>query len=270
MKIILKITMLTTIFSVVFYFIDLHISRTTSPFLEEPWHTHENSTEIINADYDDYDYKSSQKSIIYYTWKNYRETLDSKYKNVVEGITKWKNLQDKFNTLSVQLDKNVSKVRGKMKNKTVRIYAWHKLNISEFTSVFIHELSHYLDIYYLTPDFKGDKSDKFYEISWKSEKVLKAWQKTDNFVSGYSMTNRYEDFAESFTFYVLHNKEFYKRAQKNDYLMKKYLFFEKVLFENAFFKHTSFSTNQKYSWYFWDTTKLDINAKKFLNYIKNE
>lgn len=272
MKIVSKIAVLTTLFSIAFYYLDLHISENDLHIDHSHEHelTQKDSTKLVEIDYSKYEFKSAKKSEIYYAGKNYRETLDEKYKNIVEVITKWKNLQDKFKTLIVRLEKKAWTARWKMKNKTVRIYAWHTLWISEFTSVFIHELGHYIDIYYLTPSLKDDPSNDFYKISWKWEKVLKAWEKTDNFVSWYAMTNRYEDFAESFTFFVLHNKEFYKKAWENQTLRKKYDFFEEVLFKSSFFKFTSFSSNNQYSSYFRDTTKQNIDTKKFLNYIKND
>ena len=35
-----------------------------------------------------------------------------------------------------------------------------------------------------------------------------------DFVSWYAMTNKYEDFAESFTYYILHNKDFLNKTKK--------------------------------------------------------
>jgi hypothetical protein len=46
------------------------------------------------------------------------------------------------------------------------------------------------------------------------------------------MTNKYEDFAESFTYYVLHNNDFYSKAKKSDILMNKYNFFKNNIFKN--------------------------------------
>jgi hypothetical protein len=55
------------------------------------------------------------------------------------------------------------------------------------------------------------------------------------------MTNKYEDFAESFVYYVLHNADFQKKSQESDILKRKYDFFkEKIFIQNAFFQ-TDFS-----------------------------
>jgi len=45
------------------------------------------------------------------------------------------------------------------------------------------------------------------------------------------MTNKYEDFAESFTYYILHNKDFQEKAQKSKLLQKKYDYFNIFLFK---------------------------------------
>ena len=52
----------------------------------------------------------------------------------------------------------------------------------------------------------------------------------EDFVSGYALTNDYEDFAESLTMFVLFNEEFAQRAQKNEALKKKYLFLQDFVF----------------------------------------
>jgi hypothetical protein len=49
------------------------------------------------------------------------------------------------------------------------------------------------------------------------------------------MTNRYEDFAESFTYYILHNKDFLKKTKKSIILKEKYNFFKNYLFTNEEF-----------------------------------
>jgi hypothetical protein len=49
------------------------------------------------------------------------------------------------------------------------------------------------------------------------------------------MTNKYEDFAETFTYFVLHNDDFLEKTKQSDILKAKYNFFIKYLFrENEF------------------------------------
>jgi hypothetical protein len=39
------------------------------------------------------------------------------------------------------------------------------------------------------------------------------------------MTNKYEDFAESFAYYILHNNDFLEKTKKSNILLEKYDFF---------------------------------------------
>jgi len=84
-------------------------------------------------------------------------------------------------------------------------------------------------------------SNDFYSISWDSTNIMKSGMKTEDFVSGYALTNKYEDFAESYTFYILHNQEFFERAQENDILRRKYDFFRKISFPLDTFYRTDFT-----------------------------
>jgi hypothetical protein len=92
-------------------------------------------------------------------------------------------------------------------------------------SVAIHEFAHYVDLYFLEKKVITDISNYYYKLSWESTRILKADQKQQDFVSGYAMTNKYEDFAESFTYYLLHNKAFKIKAEKSLILQEKYDFF---------------------------------------------
>ncbi len=176
--------------------------------------------------------------------------------------------RDKISWVETDLYEEKADVRGKMKNRAIHIFAPETMKKSEFLSVYIHELGHYIDIYVLEKDVIGDDSDNFYDISWKSVKTLKAGAKWEDFVSGYAMTNKYEDFAESFAYYVLHNKAFLKKAEKNFKLEKKYRFFSKYVFIDWQFKDTSFATSDKIKDYYWDITKIGVNYNKFLQYAK--
>jgi hypothetical protein len=90
-----------------------------------------------------------------------------------------------------------------------------------------------------------------------------------DFVSGYSMTNKYEDFAESFTYYVLHNKDFLEKSRKSNILRKKYNFFNLVLLKSEVFKNTDFSEKNIIKDYYRDITKINFSRKNFLQYLKN-
>ena len=111
---------------------------------------------------------------------------------------------------------------------------------SEQLKVFVHELGHIIDIFYLKKGIFADPSDVFYTISWESFNTKKKGQEITNFVSGYALSNKYEDFAESFAFYVFHNEDFANRAEKDTILQKKYDFFGSYVFEKNTFIGTSF------------------------------
>jgi len=123
-------------------------------------------------------------------------------------------------------------------------------------------------LYFLKKKVLKDLSEYFYEISWKETKVLKPWQEQKDFVSGYSMTNKYEDFAESFVYYVLHNWDFLKKSEKSFILKQKYNFFDKYLFRNKKFIKTDFSNWNKIKDYYRDITKIDYNLQNFLQYLE--
>ncbi len=88
-----------------------------------------------------------------------------------------------------------------------------------------------------------------------------------SFISGYAATNQYEDFAESFTFYIFHNREFADRAMKNESLRQKYLFFSNSIFTGGAFVDTDFRIG-KIPKYLWDTTKIPISVQKYLYSIQ--
>lgn len=111
---------------------------------------------------------------------------------------------------------------------------------SEQMKVFVHELGHIVDIFYLKKGFFADPSDIFYALSWESFNTKKKGQKITNFVSGYALSNKYEDFAESFSWYVFHNEDFVKRAKNDTILQKKYDFFRSSVFGTDAFVDTSF------------------------------
>lgn len=81
------------------------------------------------------------------------------------------------------------------------------------------------------------------------------------------MTNKYEDFAESYTFYVFHNESFAARAATDSILARKYAFFESKVFDKSEFVGTSFESVPLEK-YLWDTTKPPIFVAKYLQYIR--
>lgn len=156
-----------------------------------------------------------------------KETIQSSY------------FRSKVTPLNLVLDSERQEPRGQViGNKLILSTAIP--SDSEQLKVFVHELGHIIDIFYLKKGFFADPSDTFYGISWESFNTKKKGQKITDFVSGYALSNKYEDFAESFSFYVFHNEDFAKRAKKDAFLQKKYSFFGSYVFGTDAFIGTSF------------------------------
>lgn len=117
---------------------------------------------------------------------------------------------------------------------------------SEFRALFVHESGHNWDLGCLRgtseagksafsdgdePIYNDDPSLGFYGISWITSSVQKSNANPEDFVSGYASYNIFEDFAESFAYFVLQNDTFAARAQDNDALAKKYVFLRDVVFD---------------------------------------
>jgi len=159
--------------------------------------------------------------------------------------------------------------RGKMSWNSIKINVYSLDNEQEFISVMIHEIWHIIDIYYLTRENWRDLSQDFYNISWLSANEKRKGANIDDFVSWYWRSNKYEDFWESFTLFVLWNKMMKELAQENKIIEEKYNFIYN-LFENTWFNMKYFE-NQYFIWDYkdylspnnddnrvWDITKLEL------------
>ena len=148
---------------------------------------------------------------------------------------------------------------------------------SELVGVAIHELGHVVDLGHLkgtltasasnfmdgsTAVPSNDPSSEFYAISWKSAKE-KNGARAEDFVSGYAASDPFEDFAETFNYYVLHGDEFLSLTKGNGALGKKYTFMkDKVFGGEEFLKGSS---QKKYTTYRpWDTTVLAYDWNWYL------
>lgn len=189
---------------------------------------------------------------------------------LISDILRPKIFNEKINNLKVELYKDLIDSRWQMKDESVKLYWIKKMDDDELTSVFIHEFSHYIDIYFLKKEVFDDISYYFYDISWDSTKVITSWQKQEDFVSWYAMTNKYEDFAETMTYYVLHNFSFAEKSKNSIYLKAKYDFFSKYVFRKNEFKNMDFWTTTEIKNYYRDITKIKINITNFLQYLLNE
>ncbi len=119
-------------------------------------------------------------------------------------------------------------------------------NDVEFRSLFIHETGHNWDLGCFTGTlsagssafsdgdeviYNDDLSTGFYKISWVTSSIQRSTARPEDFVSGYAGHDVFEDFAESFAYFVLQNAEFAERAKTNAALEEKYLWFSDILFE---------------------------------------
>lgn len=187
-------------------------------------------------------------------------------KQMIEEVLSADTLRFGYSALSIVIDAKQTEPRGKMTGRSITLSPYVARD-SEFIKLLAHEIGHYVDIYYLIPNGGNDLSNLFYSISWQDKTVKKSGEGLSSFVSGYAATNQFEDFAESFVFYMFHNDEFADRALRNDSLRQKYLFFSEHVFIHREFVGTDFRT-QTIPSYVWDTTKIPISVKKYLNSLE--
>lgn len=114
-------------------------------------------------------------------------------------------------------------------------------NENEFSSVLIHEIGHIADL----GAFEGN-----------SKEIISNEDNENNFISGYSRTDHFEHFAETFLTYVLHG-DFLK--SKN---IDQYNFFKDEIFEG--YVYDDFSDEDKNLTTPYDATKLKFDLTGFL------
>ncbi|MDD2916400.1 MAG: hypothetical protein PHH70_00995 [Candidatus Gracilibacteria bacterium] len=193
--------------------------------------------------------------------------IDNNTLNRLKEVIHSAYFQSKVTPLHIILDSERYEPRGQVVGNKL-ILSTLITNDTEEIKVFVHELGHIVDIFYLKKGvFGGDISDIFYSIAWDAFNTKKKGQKITDFVSGYALSNKYEDFAESFAFYVFHNEAFAREAKKDAFLQQKYDFFRKYVFDTDAFVGTSFESDVLKP-YNWDTTKIPIDMKKYLYYIQ--
>lgn len=197
------------------------------------------------------------------------ETLSNSWIIAIKETLFWSFFKEKNLNFTLELNEEKSNIRWKFIDNTIKLFWINHLNETELFSVFIHELWHYFDVIYLEKKVLFDLSDRFYDISWNWVNILREWSLKNDFVSGYAMTNKYEDFAESFIYYVFFNNDFRQKASLNTILQQKYDFFWKYIFRNDEFKKTNFRTQELSEDFYRDITKIEISLQNFLEYLKN-
>lgn len=171
--------------------------------------------------------------------------------------------------------------RGMAKSDHLIINSFQIDDNSEFTSVFIHEIGHVADLGYLTdplnrtekshfyyPNGKSveqfDPSLRFYMVSWNDSHSKKNNDNL-NFISTYGMSNPFEEFAESYNFFVLHRENFYDRSRENIPLRRKYNFLKHTVFKDQEF---DFYSAENYPKVIYDTTLLPFDLNKLVLYAE--
>lgn len=167
-----------------------------------------------------------------------------------------------YSALSIFIDGTMIEPRGRMRGNLISLSA-KVIRDSEFLKLFVHELAHHIDIYVFALQGWRDISNDFYTISWQKSNIKHSTETLSSFVTGYAATNQYEDFAESFVYYIFHNQVFEDRALRNDSLRKKYLFFQQHVFPGGTFTDTDFTIG-KIPAYSWDSTKIPVSLQKYL------
>ncbi len=149
----------------------------------------------------------------------------------------------------------------------------------ELVGVLVHEMGHIEDTGVLqgnsytgesefkdgsNPIYNNDPSLDFYRLSFLGEKTLRPDATPLNFVSGYAMSDPFEDFAETYNYYILHGDQFRELAKVNDVLQKKYDFLKNRVFNGKEFFNGDGSTAINYLSRDYDTTVLHYDIQKFL------
>lgn len=174
------------------------------------------------------------------------------------------------------LDYNPKAGRG-LGGSNMIILRGSNISDNELLSVLVHEIGHNVDFSYLipkytdvasnfkdgkTPLYVTDPSIEFFSISWKDEKTLKKTSSNLDFVSGYAMSDPFEDFAESYVYYVLHNKDFKTLTASSDQIFAKYQFMKYQVFAGQEFNTGKADANINIRP--WDITVLDYDLNNFL------
>ena len=159
--------------------------------------------------------------------------------------------------------------RGLANSKKIILNTGNIDTDAELKAVFIHELGHVVDLGRLKgqnlkkSEFKDgkrsiwsdDPSLAFYRLSWANADARKAGTSKYDFVSGYSMSNPFEDFAESYLFYRLHGAKFRAATTKSEILGKKYAFMRDQVFGGEEFQTDTF-VKDYIPGLIWDVTLL--------------
>lgn len=152
------------------------------------------------------------------------------------------------------------------------------VNVSEneLTAVLIHEVGHIVDTgvnlnskdHKLkssfmdgpSPVYQDDPSMSFYDKSFVNSNTRKVSVDELDFVSGYAMTDPFEDFAETYLYYVLHGNAFRQLTQSSNILKEKYEFMKNSVFNNK--EYNIENENVEFLSRIYDATKMRFSREK--------
>ena len=177
MKKLILFTLLSVFFTgVVFIYKNSFFSRQTDSWVShhivdiQESYDHDHSDVELNAPHD---LDSQLHQSVFYSF--YPETFEEKvsdYQDQFHTVLQSDDFENKIWILDVELHEEKTEVRGRMKNKTIQFFWVLEMPIEEFVSVWVHEFAHYIDLYYLQKKIARDISDEFYEVSWKTTKIM--------------------------------------------------------------------------------------------------
>ncbi len=184
-----------------------------------------------------------------------------------EAVTPLKNVTLKFNS---------DGLRGQAGGSQL-VLKCVEMEDEELVGVLVHEMGHVVDTGLLlgsadsgnsefmdgtNPVFKNDLSLDFYRLSFVSERELRTDATKLDFVSGYAMSDPFEDFAESYNYYILHGAEFRKLLPTSKTLAKKYEYLFTSVFHGKEYNNGE-ESNVLLRTRSFDTTVLSYDLKKF-------
>lgn len=214
----------------------------------------------------------------YFSARNFKTTTEKRqlleYKsNIEQALEKLPdNHIANLKSLEVRNESHVS--RGMANSQKIIINTGTIETDNELLAILIHEMAHVVDLGVLkggkgirtsfydgrVPVLADDPSYKFYNISWQNAKTRKGESMIKDFVTGYAMSNAFEDFAEHYLFYRLHGEKFRSLAENSEALRQKYDFFKIYIFRGDEFQRDKESKSLT-AGSIWDATLIDYELK---------
>ena len=173
------------------------------------------------------------------------------------------------------LKEETGKTRGLGGQNTI-VLTMGNLNEEELIGVWMHEIGHVVDTGLLQgkgnrtsifqdghkPVLQDDPSTVFYQYSWKTTAERRGGSTALDFVTGYAMSDPFEDFAESYTYYVLHGNTFRSMLSSSMVLSQKYHFLKEKIFGGQEFDtgENTLPTKREF-----DATLVVFDIQRFLH-----